>query len=116
MPFLLTYTVVNYAYFALAMSCELKQKQEIEDASNEESPGASYLKDLYGKVSKKDRDPEKAPLIDDSRTYGSQEKDDETKVKAARNDVWHHVTNVAPPFDLKGPNLLFTAVQHNYKN
>eukprot|EP00794_Sanderia_malayensis_P012230 gene12230-13490_t len=82
MPFLLTYTVINYAYFALAMSYEVTQNRQAEEHDRQEYNGlSSYMDDVYGKSSKGGRDTEKVPLIADAQTYGSQHKDDECNGK-----------------------------------
>ena len=81
MPFLLTYIVINYAYFALAMSYELKQKQKQkaeQEKDNYRLPAYLSKKSEKNLSSNGRKDPEKTPLIEDTPSYGSQdnEKDD----------------------------------------
>ncbi len=70
--------MINYAYFALAMSFEIKKKRQLEEIMNEQYNGSSYMKDVYGKSSKTpEKDSEKIPLINESQSYGSQDNEDE---------------------------------------
>jgi len=78
MPFLLTYIAINYSYFALAMSYDIKQKQK-EEASEREKNGAEYQrltpngKDCSSEMTEnEEKGTERIPLIEQRQLYGSQ--------------------------------------------
>ena len=78
MPFLLTYIVINYSYFALAMSYDVKQKRK-EEANERETNGVQYQrhtpngKDCSSEITEnEDKGTERMPLIEPRQLYGSQ--------------------------------------------
>ena len=83
MPFLMTYTAINYSYFALAMSYEIKQQKKLDELNKPSVNGTSYL--LNGTKRKKTngavRDNEKLPLVDDTAYYGTNGETDSSDMK-----------------------------------
>ena len=71
MPFLLTYIAINYSYFALAMSYDIKQKQK-EAANENESNGVQYHSNDTVPKMDEGKKTEKTPLIEKKLSFGSQ--------------------------------------------
>ena len=90
MPFLLTYITINYAYFALAMSYDLKQQQKQDELQqkNKDIQFHWHIKKRPDEVlvlqGNEVKETEKTPLIDQCPSYGSQEAEQEVNAEESQ--------------------------------